>query len=74
MEVNNACNTSLDYEFSNGEVMKHINLLKSGKASGHDMILNEMIKKSSHYLLPAICKLFNLILNSGKFLSLWNCS
>ena len=74
MENNNINNPNLGFDFTNKEIMHHIKLLKSGKASGNDIILNEMLKKGAPYIISSISKLFTLILNSGKFPSMWNCS
>ena len=45
--------------------------MKCQKSSGPDQILNEMIKYGSEKLLVAINKLFNLVLNSGRFPDKW---
>ena len=37
-----------------------------------DSILNEMIKHGRYFLLPSLEKIFNDILNSGKFPTEWN--
>ena len=48
--------------------------LKSKKANGPDLILNEMLKCSGNFLIDHIMKLFNLILDSGSFPSIWSTS
>ena len=42
------------------------------KSPGPDRILTEMIKHGRFYLVPLFTKLFNNILNSGQFPSIWN--
>ena len=74
MEQNNVSNHMLDHDFTNGEIMQHIKLLKSGKASGSDMILNEMLKHGAPFIVNALIKLFNLVLKSGEFPSQWSSS
>ena len=36
------------------------------------MVINEMLKFGPNILVPAITKLFNLVLKSGNFPSAWN--
>ena len=36
------------------------------------MLLNEMIKCGSNVLLPVVCKLFNVVLNTGIIPQIWN--
>jgi hypothetical protein len=45
--------------------------LKIGKSAGPDQISNEIIKYSGIVTCKAITKLFNLILDSGKYPSNW---
>ena len=54
------------------EIHEHISKLKTKKASSMDSILNEMIKHGRYFLLPSLEKIFNDILNSGKFPTEWN--
>jgi hypothetical protein len=56
------------------EIKQVIKNLKNNKASGNDMILNEMLIHGQSVLLPALAKLFNLILNSKRFPTKWNFS
>jgi hypothetical protein len=56
------------------EIKKVIKNLKNKKASGYDMISNEMIKTGQNILLPAFAKLFNAILTSHCFPTQWNLS
>ena len=39
--------------------------MKNGKACGFDNLINEYLKNSPDYLLNAIVKLFNIILQTG---------
>lgn len=64
--------TKLDFPFIISEVKSAIKSSKSGKSSSDDLVLNEMIKSSMNTILPALTKLFNLILGSEKFPKLWN--
>lgn len=41
--------------------------MKTGKANGPDLILNEFIKCSSSSMSLVIVKLFNKVLQNGKF-------
>ena len=54
------------------EIHEHILKLKTKQASSMDSILNEMIKHGRYFLLPSLEKIFNDILNSGKFPTEWN--
>ena len=48
--------------------------LKGGKSGGPDLILNEFIKVGSNTLALTMIKLFNKILNLGRFPKIWNIS
>ena len=76
--VNNNANwnifNNLSFKIKNDEITKAITNLKKGKACGIDLITNEMIKASSSILLPALNKLFNMILTSGHYPSAWSSS
>ena len=52
-------------------MMKAVKYLKNKKASGSDCISNEMIKASYSVLPNLYVDIFNTILRSGVFLSLW---
>ena len=54
------------------EIQEHISKLKTKKASSMDSILNEIIKHGRYFLLSSLEKIFNDILNSGKFPTGWN--
>ncbi|CAC5391085.1 unnamed protein product [Mytilus coruscus] len=64
-------NEVTDKPFTINEVNKCIQKLKTGKSSGPDRISNEIIKYSGVVTCKAITKLFNLILDSGKYPSNW---
>ena len=61
----------LNFKIQESEVQSAISALKSGKAAGKDLILNEMIKTGSSQLLPILTKLFNQLLTSGTFPQPW---
>ena len=48
--------------------------LKNSKAAGIDLIRNEFLKYGADILLLPLVKLFNRILQSGKFPTIWNIS
>ena len=64
----------LSYKISDDEIVKALSTLKNGKACGIDLITNEMLKASSSLLLPALNKLFNMVLVSGHYPSAWSSS
>ena len=62
----------LNTEFTENEVSKCLNNLKSKKAPGDDLITNEMIKCTNGEGMKLLTKLFNTILNLGYFPIEWN--
>lgn len=62
----------LDKPITINEVSKACFKLKNNKSSGHDGILNEMLKYGQFALLPALNKLFNSILSSGIYPESWS--
>ena len=68
---NQQLNETLNVPFTTEEICKHIKKLKNNKTPGIDKILNEFIKNCPEELHPAIVKLFNIILESGKVPSEW---
>jgi hypothetical protein len=62
----------LDFPFTCFEIKKGIRKLKNGKKEGPDLILNEFIKTGSQTMTLTLVKLFNKILQCGKFPSVWN--
>ena len=67
-------NLKINAPITISEIKTVIKNMKNNKASGEDMILNEMLKHGQSILLPAIAKLFNLILVSQCFPNKWNIS
>lgn len=63
--------SELDFQINDKEVITAIYTLKNKKSSGFDMILNEMLKCSQSFLLTSFKKLFNHILLTGSFPSMW---
>ena len=63
---------TLDKPITINEVKRIVKKLKNGKSAGNDMVINEMLKFSLELLVPAIAKLFNIVLKSGIFPSKWN--
>jgi hypothetical protein len=70
----NDINLNLNAPITMAEIKCVIKNLKNNKSSGNDMILNEMLKHGQSILLPAMAKLFNLILKSNYFPTDWNLS
>ena len=68
---NQQTNATINVPFTIEEICKHIKKLKNNKTPGIDNILNEFIKNCPKELHPAIVKLFNIILESGKVPSEW---
>ena len=57
----------LNVRISLSEIRKGIRLLKNGKSSGPDLLLNELIKYSNDDLLQYLHGLFNKIFDIGYF-------
>ncbi len=66
--------TTLDAPITIREIKNILKNLKCNKAHGDDLITNEMLKYGASVLLPAMAKLFNLVLESGVFPNEWNTS
>lgn len=64
-------NDHLDYQFTYDEIQDEIKKLKNNKASGHDFVLNEMIKNAPKDVVKVICEYFNLVLKTGKVPDDW---
>ena len=62
----------LDYEISEQETVTAIDLLKTGKAPGVDNILCELLKHGKVALKGPLTILFNNILISGRYPTLWS--
>lgn len=66
------CNTQLNKPFTISEVKKSLKKLTNNKATSCDLVLNEMLKYGAPIVVPAVCKLFNAVLDSGIFPEVWN--
>lgn len=66
--INNILNSSITED----EIICAMKNLKNNKASGYDNIVNEHITHAIHVMMPIYCKLFNLILNTGKIPNSWS--
>ena len=53
------------------EIQSHLNKLKNGKATGLDLLSNEMLKCVGPTCLPFLTQLFNHIYNTSSFPSSW---
>lgn len=62
----------LDHPILLHELSKQINALKNGKAVGIDYVSPEMLKNSTPLARKAILKLYNLVIRSGCFPTMWN--
>ena len=62
----------LYFPITKEELVTKIQSLKAKKACGPDRIRNEMLKSSSLEMQTGVLKLFNIILKSGHFPSIWN--
>ena len=65
-------NEITDNPITISEVKRVIKLLKTGKATGPDNILNEVLKYSSAVTVKSVTKLFNLIFSSECYPESWN--
>ena len=62
----------LNRTFTIKEIKNAISKQKTGKSTCVDMILNEMLKSSKDSIAEAIAKVFNLLLDSQLYPSLWS--
>lgn len=60
-----------DFKITEIEVIQAIKKLKRNKAAGLDNILNEMIIYSQSFIIKLLTKLFNEILLTGNYPTLW---
>ena len=61
----------VNFSISLTEIDSALRRVKTGKASGPDMILNEMLKAGKPVLFPVLHKLFNRILTESHFPQQW---
>ena len=62
---------NLDYNITEKELLNACKNLKNNKTSAYDMIKNEMIKSAMPYISKTVVKVFNILLNTGKFPESW---
>ena len=63
--------SELDFKIKANEITKCVKKLKNNKACGPDGLCNEVLKYSQHIMLPVLTKLFNRVLISGIYPSIW---
>ncbi|MCG8048238.1 MAG: reverse transcriptase family protein [Candidatus Thiodiazotropha endolucinida] len=61
----------LNLKFSENEIIKAIQQLKTGRSGGPDRLINEFFIHGKHVLVPTICNLFNKIFENGYFPEQW---
>ena len=61
----------LDIAFEIDEIVKIIRGLKNNKSAGLDLLKNEFLKNTSPETVKFICKLFNIILETGFIPDAW---
>ena len=61
----------LDDDITEDEIRSAIKQLKAGKAPGPDEILAELLKISQNEIISFLVKLFNVLLNGGKYPTEW---
>ena len=70
--INRESNQFINNLFSVDEIRLQVNKLKTNKASGVDLIINEFIKHSPDNLNEVLTCLFNLVLQSGVVPTEWS--
>ena len=68
----NLIDQNLNRDVSLEEVTLMAKKLKSGKASGLDMVSAELLKNANENFMLVFTKLFNKLLHSGKFPEEWS--
>jgi len=74
-EIVNLTNKSfseLDFKITRQELKTAVNKLKNNKASGLDLISNEMLKSANEELYISMLNLFNKIYSGGYFPNCWS--
>ena len=61
----------LDKTIEMDEIVTAINSMKTGKAAGVDRMISEFFKAGKDILVPFLCKLFNVILDTGFYPRNW---
>jgi len=61
----------LDSEISKDEIIKAIKKLKSGKSTGNDNIIGEMVTACPLFFAPIFKKLFNTLFSNGTYPESW---
>ncbi|RUM94525.1 MAG: hypothetical protein DSZ28_02740, partial [Thiothrix sp.] len=62
---------SLDSAITYSEILEALKDLKLSKAPGLDGVLGEMLKCSAAYIVDYLLKMFNVILNCGRYPRCW---
>ena len=63
--------TELDRGFSKSDFLESVATLQNNKSSSFDRVTNEMLKAGRHYIYKPILGLFNKILESSTYPSMW---
>ena len=63
--------TELDRGFSKSDFLESVATLQNNKSSSFDRVTNEMLKAGRHYVYKPILILFNKILDSSTYPSMW---
>ena len=61
----------LNLDFSENEIIKAIQELKTNRSGGPDRLINEFFIHGKHVLVPTLCNLFNKIFENGYFPEQW---
>ena len=62
----------LNILFTDHEIIKSINQLKTNRSAGPDLLLNEFFIYGKNELTPTICRLFNKLFEIGYFPASWS--
>ncbi|KAK3086335.1 hypothetical protein FSP39_017010 [Pinctada imbricata] len=72
MDGNDSIYEQLDVQISEKEIINAIAKLKRDKSCAEDGLINEIFINSKITLVPVLCKLFNLIFDTGIFPEAWS--
>ena len=61
----------IEAALTSAEIQSHLHKLKNGKATGLDLLSNEMLKCAGPTCLPFLTQLFNHIYNTSSFPASW---